>query len=243
MKGRNHQEYNSCTVDEYPVYQDLKIELKKLEGRLIVLTDEKMDCERQINNFNSDYMLRFGSLIEEILKLRATIFREKLDPMYEEAQLNFEEFGRIHHQQLEDLSVPLTDDEKQQLKIVYRKASRLCHPDKLTEDAKVKGEEFFKALNEAYRHQDLESVQDILLKLESKATSFATVVKEIDNRALMQDRITLLYEKIARLEPEIKSLQESEIYQRIQSITNMDIYFTGLEEELLAELNRLNDKK
>ena len=60
MIGKNHQEYNGFTVDEYPVYQDLKVELKALENRLNELTDEKIEYERQINIFNSDYMLRFG---------------------------------------------------------------------------------------------------------------------------------------------------------------------------------------
>lgn len=239
--GKNHQEYNGFTVDEYPVYQDLKVELKALENRLNELTDEKIEYERQINIFNSDYMLRFGSLIEEILKRRAAIFSEKLDSRYEEAQLNYEEFGRIYLQQLQDLPISLSDDEKQQLKTTYHKASRLCHPDKLAEDAKAKGEEIFKALNEAYRHQDLKRVQGILLKLEYETTSFITVAKQIDNRALMQKKIILLCEQIAILEPEIKSLQESEIYKRIQTIIDINGYFAEIEQELQAELEILKD--
>ena len=245
---------SNLNLNGYPVYKDLKLELKILENRFAELTEEKIEYETQINSFNSNYMLRLGDLIEEILKLRVNIFGKEnkrqsgfgininINQLFEEAQLNYEEFKKTFQQQLQDLPQLLDDSEKQQLKTVYRKASRLCHPDKLAEDAKAKGEEFFKALNEAYRHQDLERVQGILLKLESETTSFVTVAKQIDNRALLQEKIILLCEQIATLEPEIKLLQESEIYQRIQSITDMDGYFAKLEKELKAELKILKGK-
>lgn len=240
----NYQQENSgLMVDEYPVCQDLKIELKALENRLNELTDEKVDYEGQINGFNSEYMVRLGNLIEAILKRRAAIFGDKLGAEQQEAQLDYEAFQQNYQQQLQDLPQSLDDSEKQQLKTAYRKASRLCHPDKLVEDAKARGEEFFKALNEAYRHQDLKRVQGILLKLEAETTSLVAASERIDDRAILQQKIILLREHIAELEAEIKRLQEDETYQRIQEITDMDSYFAKLERELKAELKMLKGKK
>jgi uncharacterized membrane protein YccC len=42
--------------------------LKRLENRLNELTDTQADLERQINEFNSEYMRRLGSLIEATRK-------------------------------------------------------------------------------------------------------------------------------------------------------------------------------
>ncbi len=240
MIEQRQQENSNLALNKYLASQDLKLKLKNLENRFTELTDVKLEYERKINNFNSNYMLRFGGLIEEILKLRVHIFgKRKQYSQRKNALENLNEFIKKIIRQLEDLPQPLDDSEYQQLKIAYRKASRLCHPDKLIEDAKVKGEEIFKALNEAYRHQDLNLVQGILLKLESEATSLIKAVKQIDNRALLQEKINLLYEQIATVEAEIKCLQENEIYQRIQSITDMEWYFAGLERELQAELEAL----
>lgn len=226
-----------------PVCQDLKIELKALEKLLNELTDEKADYERQINGFNSDYMVRLGGLIEAILKRRAAIFSDKIDTEKNQAQLDYEAFQQKYQQQLQDLPQSLNDSEKQQLKTAYRKASRLCHPDKLIEDAKAKGEEFFKALNEAYRHQDLKRVQGILLRLEAETITLVAVSERIDDRTILLQKIILLREQIAELEAEIKRFQENETYQRIQTITDMDSYFSKLEQELQAELKMLKVKK
>lgn len=230
------------TVDEYPVCQDLKIELKVLENRLNELTDKKADYERQINGFNSEYMVRLGELIEAILERRTARSGYKYRAEQNKAQQDYEAFKQNYQQQLQDLPQTLDDAETQQLKIAYRKASRLCHPDKLAEVAKARGEEIFKALNEAYRHQDLKRVQGILLKLEAETTSLIEASEHINDRTALLQQITLLREHIAELETEIKRLQEDETYQRIQAITDMDSYFSKLERELKAELKILKGK-
>ncbi|AEG00428.1 J domain-containing protein [Methylomonas methanica] len=239
MSTRN----SSLRTNEYPAIQDLKNELTALENRLNELTDEKVEYERLINAFNSEYMVILGGLIEEILKRRATIFGSKLGKEQQEAQLDYAAFQQNYQQQLRDLPQTLDESEKQQLKTAYRKASRLCHPDKLSQDAKAKGEEFFKALNEAYRHQNIERVQGILLELESEASSLVETFEHIDNKAFLQEKIVLLREQIDTLKAEITRLQEDETYRRIQEITDMDGYFTKLERELKAELKILKGKK
>ena len=206
------------------------------------LTDERIEYERLINTFNSDYMLRFGSLIEEILERRTAVYKRKLDTRYEQAKLIYEEFERLCFQQLQDLPKSLTDREKQQLKTIYRKASRLCHPDKLVEEAKAKGEGIFKALNEAYRNQDLERLQGILHDLEVENTYLIPASERIEDRTILQQKIVLLQGHIVALETEIKCLQENEIYKRIQSITDMNSYFSDLEWELQVELEILKNK-
>lgn len=247
MIKKIHQENNELHNNGYLVYPDLMPELERLEKIFSKLSEVKIDCEIQINCFNSNYMLHLGSLIEEILELRVVIFGKKnkrtqfgfdakTNQMFEEAQIDYDAFQKNYQQQLQDLPQTLNDSEKRQLKIAYRKASRLCHPDKLVEDAKAKGEEFFKALNEAYRHQDLNRVKGILLKLEAETTSLLAASERIDNRAILQQKIALLREHIVKLEIEVKRLLESEMYQRIQAIIDMDSYFAQLEQELKAEL-------
>jgi DnaJ-domain-containing protein 1 len=233
------QDNSGVMVYEDPQIKGLKLELKVLENRLNELTDTQAELERQINEFNSEYMQRLGGLIEEILKKRAQLPSDNPEQQ-QEAQQDYENFERSYQQQLKDTPQTLTAEEQQQLKAAYRKASRLCHPDKLAEEFKEQGAEIFKALNEAYRRQDLARVLEILQHLETgKLLSSAS--DSINDKTALKNKIAALRLRIAELEAEITALQNSEIYQRIQQIEDRERYFAELEEQLQIELNALAD--
>lgn len=243
MNKNTKQEGITQIHASYLICEDLKLELKNLESKFAKLVDKKSEHEKQINNFNNIYMLRFGDLIKEILELRASIYGKR--NQYSQRKIAMEALEELREkiiQQLKDLPQSLNADEYQQLKTAYHKASRLCHPDKLAEDAKAKGEEIFKVLNEAYRNQDLNKVCRILLELEAENTSLVEASECIDDKAALQQKIASLYEQIATLEAEIKLLQETEVYQRIQAIIDMDSYFFEIEQELRGELKILKDE-
>ena len=229
------QDNSYLVVIEDPEIQGLRLELKALENRANELSDEKVECERVINNFNSEYMLRLGSLIEEILKLRAELESSSTN---EKARSEYESFHKNHQQQLKDLPEHLSVDEKMILKSAYRRASCLCHPDKLVGEFKEKGEEIFKELNDAYRRQNLKMVEVILARLES-GLEMNVASDSIDDIALLQKRIAVLRERISTLEDEINPLRNSEVFKRIQSIENTFEYFSELRESLELELAQL----
>ncbi|MSR16737.1 MAG: hypothetical protein EXR89_02935 [Methylococcaceae bacterium] len=228
------------TVYEDPQIQGLKLELKLLENRLIELTDTQADLEREINEFNGEYFRRLGGLIEEILKRRAELCRDKTEK--EQAEHDYEEFERGYQQQLEDAPQTLTPDEQQALKTAYLKTSRLCHPDKLAEEFKAQGEAFFKELSDAYRRQDLKRVTEILNALETGG-SLGTVAESIHNKEALQGKIAAFRERIAILEIEVQRLQDDEIYQRILSIDDRESYFSELAHELEVELAALKNSQ
>ncbi len=225
---------SGLAVFEDSQVQGLKLELKVLENRLNELSDCQAELERQINEFNSEYMLRLGGLIEEILKKRA-----ELEPDDKQAHQNWEEFAQSHQQQIKDAPQTLSSEQQQQLKAAYRKASRLCHPDKLADEFKEQGAEIFKALNEAYRLQDLARVLEILQYLET-GKPLSSTSDSINDKEGLKAKIAMLRLRIAELEAETKALQESEVYQRIQQIEDRERYFAEMEEQLQAELNNFN---
>jgi hypothetical protein len=229
---------NGLTLYEDPQIQGLKLELKLLENRLNELTYTHTDLEREINEFNGEYFRRLGGLIEEILKRRAELCRDQTEK--QQAQQDYEEFERGYLQQLEDAPQTLTPEELQELKTVFRKASRLCHPDKLVDEFKARGEAFFKELHEAYRRQDLERVTEILTTLQT-GKSFGNVADGLNNLENLQAKIAALREQIAILEIEVKRLQDDEIYQRILLIDDRESYFSELAKELEIELTALKE--
>lgn len=184
--------------------------------------------------------MHFGELIKEILQLRASIFGKKRQ--YEEQNKVFKLLDNLY-ESLEDLPEELDESEAQELKVAYRKACRLCHPDKLKEDEKDKGAEIFKSLNEAYRNQDLEKVCDILLKLETENNYLLSSSDKINDRAILEEKIIELYKNIEIIDEDIKRLKESDIYRRLQGINDINSYFSELECELQTELQTLKDKE
>ena len=217
-----------------PQIQGLKLELKLLEINLNDKSDEFAELERVLNEFNNEYYMRLGSLIQAILKLK--IGQSEQDP---QAQQEYEEFTHEFEQQKNDPIQELSPDQQQELKIAYRNASKLCHPDKLPDEFKSQGTEIFKELARAYRNQNLSRVNEILQQLQS-GKPFKNASEIINNKEELLAKIASLRLRLTQLESEINALIQSEQYQKIIAIKDREAYFAGLEKELCEELHDLN---
>lgn len=217
-----------------PQIQGLKLELKLLEINLNDKSDEFAELERVLNEFNNEYYMRLGSLIQAILKLR--IGQSEQDP---QAQQEYEEFTHEFEQQKNDPIQELSPDQQQELKIAYRNASKLCHPDKLPDEFKSQGTEIFKELARAYRNQNLSRVNEILQQLQS-GKPFKNASEIINNKEELLAKIASLRLRLTQLESEINALIQSEQYQKTIAIKDREAYFAGLEKELCEELHDLN---
>lgn len=238
------QDQSGLAVYEDEAVQGLKYELKILENTLNGLTNEKNEYERLLHEFNAEYILRLGALIEKILCLRYRHYAEMVDvyPEFaeeaEEAQKAYESFRQNNEEQLQDLPNTLTEDEKKELKELYRKASRLSHPDVVSDEFKQQGEEVFKSLNEAYRQQNLTRVREILLHLET-GQSFGIASDSVSDKEILRKKIGILRQHLEQLEEEIKLIKEDETFKTLQKIKDREAYFAGLEQKLTEELASL----
>ena len=229
------QDRTSLTIYEDPQVLGLKLELKLLENKLNELTDTKAELDRVLNEFNNQYFHFLGAVIENILKIKAELCD---DNEKNEAKKEYDDFHQGYEKQLQNAIQNLTDIEKIELKKTYRQASSLCHPDKLDESFKKEGEEFFKELNLAYTHQDLNRVKQILAMLEA-GKPFSNTSDTINDKAMLQIKITSLRERILNLEHEIWTIEHDENYLHILSIDNREEYFHKLKQELEQELSHL----
>lgn len=236
--------HSGVVIYEDEAIQALKYELKVLENTLNLLTNEKNEYERQLHEFNAEYILRLGSLIEQILYLRfhhyANIVKEhpELEKEAEKAEQMYESFKQNSAQQLQDLPTPLSETEKKELKVLYRKASRLSHPDVVNDEFKREGEDTFKALNEAYRQQNLTRVKEILLQLET-GRRFGLASDTVNDKEILRKKIDLLREHLQQIEIEINVIKQDETFKNLQKIQNWDNYFADLEQQLAQELSLL----
>ncbi len=239
--------YSGMVVFEDKEVQGLKLELKVLEKQFQKLTNEKSEYLHTVEEFNAQYNSRLGDLIQQILKEKQINNfkkwqkdkdKEELREKYEQAKQEHDDFADDYQEQIKEQPKELNDEDKKSLKQAYRKASKLCHPDVVDDEAKEKAEEVFKVLNDAYRKNDLETVDKILDDLKN-GNSFDMSSDIVNDKEILKNKIQNLRTKIDTINNEIIDIKEEETFQTISNIEQWDEYFNSLEEQLNSELNKL----
>lgn len=230
---RNHQIVVYGEVD----IAALKLEIRHLEHQLNAYDDEKTELEKTLMLFQHCHTKELGQYISRLLHLRKLKFVWD-DEKFAEA----EQDEREYHQQLEEENAKeiqtLSEDDQKALKRAYKKASILCHPDKVAEEMKEDATETFTKLKQAYEENNLDLVQEILDDLE-QGKFFKSRTASISEKEKLQLEIQRLREKIQVLEAEIYAIKESEEYQTISDIEDWDEYFDRIREQLKNEIERI----
>lgn len=225
------------------VYQDvdiltLKLEISLLENDIHVYDNERTEVEKLLADFHYQYSMQLGDIISEILSLKKQIALQNNDQTaYEEAEQDekiyqeqlFEQKSKVYHE--------LSDKDKKKLKQVYRKASQLCHPDRVSDEQKEVAQAIFVELTQAYEQNDLKKVEQILLDLQKgifKARS--DTVTQLDTLKMIK---TQLSQKLADIQQILDSMKRSETYQVISKLYDWDNYFEEQKMRLAKERDRL----
>ena len=233
---RNHQIVVYGEVD----IAALKLEIRHLEHQLNAYDDEKTELEKTLMLFQHRHTKELGQYISRLLHLRKLKFVWD-DEKFAEA----EQDEREYHQQLEEENAKeiqtLSEDDQKALKRAYKKASILCHPDKVAEEMKEDATETFTKLKQAYEENNLALVLEILDDLE-QGKFFKSRTASISEKEKLQLEIRRLREKIQVLEAEIYAIKESEEYQTISEIEDWDEYFDRIRKQLKDEIERLENE-
>lgn len=215
----------------------LKLEIRHLEHQLNTYDDEKTELEKTLILFQHRHTKELGKYISRLLHLRKLKFIWD-DEKFAEAEQDEREYNQQLEEENEKEIQQLSEEEQKTLKRAYKKASTLCHPDKVAEEMKAEATETFTKLKQAYEENNLELVQEILTNLE-QGKFFKSRTDSISEKERLKLEIQRLREKIQQLEAEIYSIKESEEYQTIAEIENWDEYFAETREKLIEEIERI----
>jgi hypothetical protein len=234
------------TLYEDPEIEALKIEIKKLEIDVSSTSDEVVEIEKLIHDFGIRHSRELGEIVSKILKLR----KERLEyeqnesegkkKEFDEAKKDYEEYSRQYEENKAEKQFELTEEEKAELKAKYRKATKLCHPDVVTDELKEYAETMFRELQEAYDKNDLKKVTEILNALE-KGEIFIPKSEGINEKIKLKAEVIKLRKKLNELQNELKELKVTETYQTISKIVNWDEYFKETKQKLSKELISLEN--
>ena len=231
-------QHNNLSIFIDPEIDGLKLEAKSLEAKLNKLSDEKADLEKLIHEFGVRHNKELGELILKILKHRKN--KAKGTSEETEAEEDYKNYSQEFEVSKNEKIADLTQEELVEIKKKYRKASKLCHPDVVSEDQKELADKLFTELNKAYEQNDLKKVSEILENLK-KGNFFVSKSDTITEKQLMKAEIEKLKIRINELLQQIELTKESDAYKTISSIKNWDVYFKETKEKLENQAKELED--
>jgi len=220
-----------------PVVAALKFEIKNLENQLNAFDNEKIELEKLLSEFQHRHAIELGNIILEILRLRKIKFKANR-AKYEEAENDERQYQEQVNEEKGKEVYELTEDEKNEHKRTFRKATVLCHPDKVSDEFKVAAQEVFIELKAAYDKNDLKKVSEIFSDLE-KGNYFKYRSETVLEADLLKVAIAQLRRQIKTLETEIITIKQSDTYKTISSIVDWDEYFSITKGKLQSELGEL----
>ena len=229
-------QHNNLTIYADPEIEGLKLETKSLETELNKLSDEKADLEKLIHEFGVRHNTELGELILKILRFRKN--KSKGTPKEAEAENDYNDYSREYEISKNEEIAELIEEEQIEIKKLYRKASKLCHPDVVSEEQKELADKLFAELNAAYKRNDLEKVREILESLE-KGDFFVNKSVAINEKQLIKTEIEKLRIRIKELQKQLESIKESDAYKTINRISDWDFYFKEIKENLEKQVKDL----
>lgn len=233
-------QHNQVSFYANPELEGLKLEAKVLEAEINQLSDEKAELEKLIHDFGVRHNNELGELILKILRFRKS--KAKGTAKEAEAEKDFNEYSKEYEISKDEKIDELTEDEQKELKQKYRKASKLCHPDVVSEEQKELADKLFAELNAAYARNDLKRVREILENLK-KGNFFVNKSDSINEKQLLKTEIEKLRLRIKELKVQVQSIKESEAFTTLSSISDWDTYFKETRQKLAEQVKELGDAR
>ncbi|MEA2099167.1 MAG: hypothetical protein U9P72_03460 [Campylobacterota bacterium] len=225
-------------------YLDLKVQKDELQKVLVKM--EKGD-ERYAKRYE-----KFQNLTLNLKEKRKELDDKKEeakeakvdlddDPIYQEykdVKKEYEEFTNDYEEIKKEQRYEINANEKKELKKIFRQASKLCHPDIVTDAFRDQATNIMKELNSAYAKKDLSKVREILHSLEN-GINFTVSSDSVNDKDLLKSKIIDLRIHIDASKEEIKDITTDQTFITIQEIDDWDEYFQEIKISLEQEYDRL----
>jgi len=241
-------------------FQTLKAQYNQLKEEYLDLRIQRDELQKVIQKMpkgDARYKQRYEklqSLISELKIKRFELDTKKAeavearidleeDPLfqeYKEVKQEYEEFSNDYEEIKQEERFEITDSEKKELKKLFRQASKLCHPDIVTEAFMEQATNIMQELNSAYAKKDLAKIKEILNSLEN-GFNFTHSSDTINDKDRLKSKITDLRIHIDSLKEEIEEIVADQTFITIQEIEDWDSYFQEIKLSLEDEYQKLQE--
>jgi hypothetical protein len=111
----------------------------------------------------------------------------------------------------------LNEEQLREIKILYRKASMLCHPDRVVAEMKEDAQAMFEELHEAYTQNDLKKVR-VMAELLEKTGRFEPMRVRMDNADALRSQINLVMVYMDEKNLELEEVKTSPAYEKVKNL-------------------------
>ena len=235
-------------------YEDTKVTIDEIKETIVQLEevleniDEDNEDYTEIKNAYDELQVELETLESELKvqekeleKAKEFIENEDIKNEYEEAKTHYKQYENEYEnvKKAQKENIKLNDEEKIELKKLYKKAAKLCHPDIVPDELKEKAHKIMQELNEAYSKQDLNKIKSILTTLETTGFGLLVVSDSIDDKDILRAKIEEFKENIFILEEEIEDIKLDDTFVTISELNDWDEYFENLINELQTKKAKL----
>jgi hypothetical protein len=238
----------ACWID--PEIALLQAELEQLTAELADLETEQAELEHLLSSFQAAHNKALGDRIARLLKLRMRILERQLKtdsakvPAYEQARRDFEDFQQNQeHKKETDARTKweLSDAEQAELKRLFRKGSKLCHPDLMPPEHHDAAAAMFRELRKAYDEGNLERVRQLVKRGEAGLFEDPSEAGDGDDRRKerLKARIAGIREALQKASGNVQEIKCSVTYRTMTESTDWLALFEKQAEVLDQEIESL----
>ena len=247
VKDLLRQQEQQLAVYIDPVIGALKVELTYQQNELSKKEVTSEEYSKLIDLFHARYFSKVGYLIEKLLFLRREKLRIQvrmnpdLQKLLDLAEQEYTDFFEYKEQSKDGIIYQLSDAKLKEIKRLYRRASMVCHPDRVKEEQRAQAEELFNKLQKAYKRNDIKKVRSIATFLE-KADHFDMKIDAYDNVEVVRAQIENILAQIEEKEDEIATILGSSAYQTVKGIKeDWNDYFAVIQDNFKAQIGEIEE--
>jgi len=215
-----------------------KLDLKSVYRKLKELKNKSRDIKRKLNKIQKN-TFKYKELLIEYNRVNNKIyeiennFKSTYKANYNKSYTYVEDFKPLGKRYIDT-------ENYNELRVLYKKACRLCHPDIVPKNIQEIAEKIFKNLNEAYNLGNIKEVEYILLSLENGI--YFDTVNTVPNKNFLKNYIIKLKINIDKTIDDIKELELNETIKIIQNYSDLYEYFKIVKKDLEEEYRKLKNE-
>ena len=209
---------------------------------------KKAELQRLINQYRIRHHNELGDMISRILQIRQELLFKQLqknpdlEDKYQEAQHDYQQFHNSYIEANKRPIVLLSEVQKRDLQKLFRAASKLCHPDLMSDESKTHAGVIFSELHNAYSNHNLQRVKEILQALEKNEFHLIVLTESVSIKQQIEAENAKLVQDLQRIKREIAELENSDVHIAICDILDWDTYFAKLKTRFITELDKLEEQ-
>ena len=178
-----------------------------------------------------------ANLLAEAQELERGLTREEEEEparqARDEANEEYEKYREQHH----DAEVrmrkgkALSEEDQNELKRLWRQASKLCHPDLVADDLKDEANTMMVQLNQAKQRGDVKAIRSLVARLQQ---GFEPIMASdrLNDLERIRKKMAQVREQIDTLVSELAELEKEESWLLVSTLNNMESYFNQQEKAL-----------